>query len=617
MRSLYHLPAVLSAAVLTLWGGTSLQAGDLKGVGIDYAVTVPDTKAETFAVSATIRNIPQDTLTFQFPIWAPGAYDIINYGAYVYDFVATDKQGKQLKVVRGDTNTFRIIGAKSPEVKLVYKVKDIESVPNSLWFGLSDIEKDYAFAVGTALFGYPAGYKDIPYTVNYTVPNNWDIAVSLDPLRGSGPHAFQAKNYDELVDAPLQMGKFQRFEFIAGGKPHVVTITAPEPIDDSTAAEFLKMTQKIINIQTAFFGDMPYERYVFQHYLVIPQQGDFAFGALEHAGSSTYRMPYGKGVDVVEELEPIVSHEYWHLWSPKRIHVDKLGPFDYQHPPRTKSLWFHEGLTEYYGRVLLVRNGMTKPEEYIEHLNEVVTPTYGKPQRRAITDLSVNISESDITETTGLYSKGPMLGLLLDAAIRSQTGNSKSLDDAMRYFNNTYGKTGRSFTDDEIVPLIEKATGAHVQEFYNNYIDGRAALPYDSLFPKIGLKMTVTQEKQVRLGAGVQSVDGGWRVNEVEPGGTADSTGLRAGDIMTTLQIGGDDFAEGRLSLTEVPAIAADQLMKQVPTYLPATITVQRDGKEMKLKVKYQTGSVDIHQVAIDENAAAQAKAIRRSMFGF
>ena len=68
------------------------------------------------------------------------------------------------------------------------------------------------------------------------------------------------------------------------------------------------------------------------------------YGALEHYNSSTYLMPYFAQGAVVDMLEPVIAHEYWHLWSPKRIHVDKLGPFNYQEGPRTTSLWFHEGL---------------------------------------------------------------------------------------------------------------------------------------------------------------------------------------------------------------------------------------------------------------------------------
>ena len=48
------------------------------------------------------------------------------------------------------------------------------------------IEKDYVFSVGAALFGYPAGYKDVPYTVSYSAPPGWIVAVALDSANASG-----------------------------------------------------------------------------------------------------------------------------------------------------------------------------------------------------------------------------------------------------------------------------------------------------------------------------------------------------------------------------------------------------------------------------------------------
>jgi predicted metalloprotease with PDZ domain len=617
MRSLHHLLALGTLAGALLGSPSPASAGDTRGSSIDYSVTIPDTKAEIFKVTATLRNISQDTLTFYFPIWAPGSYDIVNFGAFVRDFVATGSDGHPLPVARVDTNTFRITGARNQELRLVYDVHDIERLPNSLWFGLSDIEPTYAFSVGTALFGYPAGYKDIPYTVSYAVPNGWDIAIGLDPLKGSGRNVYHARNYDELVDAPLEMGKFQRLEFTSGGKPHIITVSAPKPLGDSVAKEFVKMTRRIVEIETAFFGgEMPYDRYVFQHYLVTPQPRDFAFGALEHANSSTYRMPYQPGGDIVEEMTPVVSHEYWHLWSPKRFHVGQLGPFDYQNPPRTKSLWFAEGLTEYYARLLLLRNGMISPEKYFEDINSYVTPSFGQKQGRSITELSMRISELGPIESAGLYSKGPVLGLLLDAAIRTQTGNRKSLDDAMRFFNQEYGKTGKTFTDEEIIPLIERATGAKLDEFYGNYIDGREALPYQQYLPTIGLKIVTEQEQKPILNAEVNDAEGGgWRVVKVSAGGTADSSGLRAGDILISMQFGGGGQG-ATVSLKDIPAAAVDQVLEQIPTYIPATVTLTRDGKEIILPVKYVIGTVEMHSVAFDDAASGQALLIRRSMFG-
>lgn len=54
--------------------------------------------------------------------------------------------------------------------------------------------------------------KNIPFTVNYTLPPNWDIVYGLDPQIGT-KNGFIAKDYDELVDAPIMCGKFQRIDF--------------------------------------------------------------------------------------------------------------------------------------------------------------------------------------------------------------------------------------------------------------------------------------------------------------------------------------------------------------------------------------------------------------------
>jgi hypothetical protein len=160
-------------------------------------------------------------------------------------------------------------------------------------------------------------------------------------------------------------------------------------------------------------------------------------------------------------------------------------------------------------------------------------------------------------------------------------------------------------------------TGAKLRDFFDRYIDGLEPLPYDRLLPQIGLKIVVDQEKQATLGAQVESVEQGWRVLTVDSGGTAYATGLRAGDVLTKMHIGPESMEEGNLPLTEVPATVVDQLLEQLPTYIPATITLLRDGRESKLPVKYVLGSVDVYRAAIDENASPAAAAVRRSMFGF
>src|SRR5690606_3945082 len=55
---------------------------------VSYDVSI-DVATEHFKVGGVLVNIPRDTITFHFPVWGPGAYDIVNFGAYVQNFTAT------------------------------------------------------------------------------------------------------------------------------------------------------------------------------------------------------------------------------------------------------------------------------------------------------------------------------------------------------------------------------------------------------------------------------------------------------------------------------------------------------------------------------------------------
>ncbi|MEO5929713.1 MAG: hypothetical protein ABIR47_07260 [Candidatus Kapaibacterium sp.] len=574
---------------------------DAPSVGYHVAVNLP---ARTFLVTGTLNNIQRDTIIFHFPIWGPGAYDIMNFGGYVSEFTATSSTGRGLKVVRADTSTFLIIG-RDRAIHIAYHVHDIGFTQKSLWFGLSDIEKDFAFANTPALFGYPDGYKDIPYGVGYEPPKGWDLAVALDPA--AGRNNFLAHDYDELIDAPVQMGKFQRIEVMIKGKPHIITVTAPRALSAKTSAQLVEATRKSVTIISDFFGDMPYNRYLFQHFLVEPKLGDNNFGALEHRNSSTYRMPL-EGAGTVAELLPVIAHEYWHLWSPKRAHVTQLGPFDYQSPPRTASLWFAEGLTEYYAQMLLRRNGLASSATALAVLSQEVSVSRGRKQGQPIADLSMKISEVPIMEILPLYTKGPLIGLLLDAAIRSQTGNAKSLDDAMRYFNQEYGKTGKTFTDQEIIPIMERATGARLSEFHDRYIAGTDPLPFDQYLPTIGLKIITEYKEKPTLGGEYERADSGWRIVALTPGGSADKMGMRVGDVITDVvtSTGPIDPRQVQPEYVDVIATLGDV----------TGFTFIRDGERKTVGARISIGKVASVRVILDPDATDTAVAARIALIG-
>ena len=98
-------------------------------------------------------------------------------------------------------------------------------------------------------------------------------------------------------------------------------------------------------------ASLPFKRYVF---LNVFRQGG---GGLEHA-NSTLLTSSPKSTEPTKGWLSFVAHEYFHAFNVKRIRPVELGPFDYEHPPRTTSLWFSEGGTTYYGNLMLARAGL-------------------------------------------------------------------------------------------------------------------------------------------------------------------------------------------------------------------------------------------------------------------
>src|SRR5215470_12376511 len=93
-----------------------------------------------------------------------------------------------------------------------------------------------------------------------------------------------ARNYDELVDSPTEVGNFQHFEFQQDGATyHVVVHGNPGDYDSSALEDKLK---RITHAQVDWMADRPFESYTFLYH--FPH--GYGAGGMEHA--------YGTAIDV-------------------------------------------------------------------------------------------------------------------------------------------------------------------------------------------------------------------------------------------------------------------------------------------------------------------------------
>lgn len=568
---------------------------------VSYVVVYKADVLDRAFVSAAFHGKPQDRLAVEIPRWSPGAYELQDFWKFVENVRATDAAGKELAVAKeGDLRwNVATAGAAWP-VAFEY-----ERLDQNDGIGARRAKRrkaDYVSFLPTNTYVYAVGAKNVPHDVRFDVPESWLVRTALEP--GEKPRSFRAPNYDEIVDAPVELGHLTVRNFTVGGVPYAIVLDRRDSEFPLTSLEDL--CRRAVRHQVGMFGGKaPWPRYEFHFH-----EG-MGWG-LEHLTSQSNGVPIGMmkaaGVGIFDGL---IAHETFHAWNVKRIRPQVLGPFDYTGPNRTKHLWFSEGVTDYYADLTCRRTGLWDDEKFLSTLRGEVQ----KLQRNRAR-LFEPISETSLlafdrgyaAQLTGAgldyYNKGKLLGLLLDLTIRRETKGARSLDDVMRALMDKYGYPKPGFAEDALVAEFSTVAGSDLRPFFARYVEGCAELPYGDVLAFVGVEAAaqgeVNRAAAARLVAeGGVSVEGGKIVlKKVGPFGAA--YGLKDGDVLAKVN-GAAPAADGD------PADVLERAFEPKEKSATFAVVVLRDGKEASLAVELPRGGRFVLRRAKDASAAAKA----------
>ncbi|HWH08980.1 MAG TPA: PDZ domain-containing protein [Candidatus Thermoplasmatota archaeon] len=479
-----------------------------------YSLAMPEPASHLYHVEVVVTDPPAPALRLAMPAWAPGSYLIRDFARHVQDVEAVDARGRALPWRRVDKQTWEVEAGAARRVAFRYKV-----YANDLSVQTSHLDATHAYGNGTSLFVYVEGHKDAPATLAVKPPRGW--AVDL-PLPESPRNTFHARDYDELVDAPFEIGTHRRFEFRVRGKRHRVALYGRGNEDAERLVADLK---RIVEEEAALFGGLPYPEYLF-----IIHLADKPAGGLEHRGSNTSivdRWTFQPGKKY-EDFLALEAHEFFHAWNVKRIRPAVLGPFDYAREVHTTLLWAMEGVTSYYDHLVLARAGLITEERYRDFLAETITRVRQQPGR-----FKLSLAESSFLAwiklykqdanwvNTGIsyYVKGEMVAMVLDLAIRERTRGRRSLDDVMRHLHAAYPPDGPGIPEphfggrDGWREALEEVTGLSWRAFWARYIEGTDEVDFERYLKLVGwrlrpvLKSDKADEKRQK---GDYAGPGGW-----------------------------------------------------------------------------------------------------------
>jgi predicted metalloprotease with PDZ domain len=504
-----------------------------------FTVSMPRPESHVFHVSFRCEGLGAEIQDFLMPAWMPGYYRIMDYEKNVSNFRAADGAGRPLGWEKVTRNTWRVVCANSPAVVLDYDV-----FGNVSFVAQNAFDAERAFIAPPGIFLYPAGRIRHPVTVTVKLPEGWTrIGTGLDPV-GGRPGTFAAPDFDVLYDCPLLLGNQEAVRFDVKGVPHEAVIEdVPAEVDRRKMADDLG---RIVRAATDLMGDIPYRHYTF----LLMGKGN---GGIEHANSAACSF---NGKSLVDEKGyrgwlSYIAHEYFHAFNVKRIRPLALGPFDYETENLTDMLWVSEGLTVYYEDIVMVRAGLMTADQYLERMQGAMTRFENTPGRRyqSATESSLETWGSQGLGGGGktkisYYDNGAMLGAMLDLAIRNDSGNRKSLDDAMRGLYRKYAQERkRGFTDAEFRAECEAAAGTSLAEVFE-YASTTKDVDYAKYFAYAGLRVvdTPTEADTPREGApgaylGVNTREAGGKltVSGTSGGSPAAKAGLVEGDEILEL----------------------------------------------------------------------------------
>lgn len=518
--------------LFTLLSLAWLFVGSTAYAEVQYQIKISNAAQHLAEVQINFPVVNGKILDVQMPIWRTGRYEVLNLGKNVRQFVAKNAQGKTLTVSKTDKSTWQIKTQPGDAVSVSY-----ELYANALGERTLHIDDTHAYLDASGVLMYVAAFKQQAVQVRLETPKTWVSRSGLD--KGACDHCFVAKNYDILIDSPIETGEHEFHTFDVDGHTIELAIWGRGNYDGKKMATDLK---KVVEGGQKLFGAFPFKRYLF-----IVHATDGVGGGTEHINSTVMQKPRWSFAERKGYLSFIrlAAHEFVHTWNVKAYRPKEMVPYEYQQENYSRLLWMAEGNTSYFGELLCLREGLIKRDEYMEEIAKSVLAYQHQPGRFQQTAAESSFDawidahgERARNASVNIYSKGELLALAMDIEIRRQTKGAKGFEDVHRYLYQHHTVDKGGYTEANVRTALNVVSGSDWSAWWAQYVDGIAEIPFSDLFKDVGLVFAVEsakddeQKEEWFTGWTIREGSELAQVSEVERDSPAWQAGVVAGDTL-------------------------------------------------------------------------------------
>ncbi len=479
----------------------------------------------------TFDNPWNEDIKVNLSAWRPGRYELGNFARNIRKWKVSDEQGNPLRYTKTAKDSWLIHsnGAKTVSIEYDFFASEINA-------GSSYVDETQLYINPVNCFLYLPEHPEQSYEISFRLPDDYKIACSL-PKKTT--HILTAENFDELADSPLiASNSLKRYVFVLDGVEFNLWFQGECKPD---SAKLVNDFFIFINEQFVMMKDFPSDEFHFL-FQILPHK---FYHGVEHLKSTVIALGPGYNLmhpSVYQDLLGVSSHELFHCWNIKTIRPAEMSPYDFTKENYSRSGYVYEGITTYYGDLLLYRSGVFSEPEYRKTFDENLQKHFDNYGR-----LNLSVADSSFDtwldgyvpgiphRKVSIYTEGALLAFISDILIRQATGNDFSLDDVMRELYEHFGKKKKGYTEQDYKTLLEKVSGINFTKVFEDHVWGTK--PFNALLDTclsyVGWKLQYKPSpKHHESGFGFKVTEEGayYKISTIAPGSPAERSGLSVND---------------------------------------------------------------------------------------
>lgn len=458
---------------------------------MNYKIGISNSTDHFIRISAWVSNPNENNFNLQLPAWRPGRYELVNYAKNIRCFEVSNEKGELVPFKKLNKDLWEVFAHGLSKVYISY-----EYYANQADAGASFVGEQLLYLNPVNCFMYVEGRMNDAFEITLDIPNDWQIACQLKHQ----DKTLFAPHFDALADSPFfaspnlvhhSFGLNQsniHFWFEGGTTNNMAKLEAD--------------TQAYAQAQINIFGELPLSDYHFL-YLLTPQK--FRHG-VEHADSTVIAMGPAADLDQPEFYKNFIaisSHELFHLWNIKRIRPSEMLPYDFTKENYSELGYVYEGITTYYGDLMLLRSGVWDFEQYASSLESDLDRHYNNAGR-----FNYSVAQSSFDtwldgyvpgvkgRKVSIYMEGLIAAMVADIMIVEYTAGKFRLDDVLRrLYQETY-KKGKGYSKQLYQELLQEISGLSFEDYFFDLIDGKGKWDeyVQKMLEAIGLELIVTND---------------------------------------------------------------------------------------------------------------------------